>query len=351
MIRTKKTSHPILVVLACAVSLCSSVASAHHSFAEFDQTRTIEITGTLTDVAWQNPHVKLKVKSMEGGREVTWDIECHSVGILSRTNVDPGLLKVGGQVKVAGNPSKALPGRMFALNLLTSTGLELVMAPRTAPRWHQDAQGQGPARMASTSAQAAAPAGLYHVWSSSLQDPAAGPFSLWAAPMSLTASAKKALAAWDPVHETVARDCIPKGMPTIMEQPYGMQFEDHGKTIVQRLEEYDTVRTIHMSDGEPVPTTKSLLGYSVGHWDGATLVVNTVGISWKYIAPSGLPQGAASSLVERFTPSADGKRLEYMITITDPETFTTPAVLKRAWVWTAGERVQKYSCGARGATH
>jgi hypothetical protein len=134
-------------------------------------------------------------------------------------------------------------------------------------------------------------------------------------------------------------------MPTIMEQPYGMQFEDRGATILLQLEEYDTVRTIHMSEGGATPAAKSLLGYSVGKWDGATLVVNTSGISWPYIAPNGLPQGTASRLEERFTPSADGKRLMYTLTINDPETFTKPPVLTRAWVWRADERVRRYACG------
>ena len=49
------------------VLLAPSLASAHHSFAEFDQRRTIEIAGTLSEVAWQNPHVKLKLQSEEGG--------------------------------------------------------------------------------------------------------------------------------------------------------------------------------------------------------------------------------------------------------------------------------------------
>ncbi|MEJ1962059.1 MAG: DUF6152 family protein [Gammaproteobacteria bacterium] len=321
-------------------------AWSHHSFSEFDQQRTIEVSGTVTDVAWQNPHVRLKVQSQENGKLVTWDIECHSVGILSRSNVNPKLLKAGDRVKIAGNPSKVSATRMFATNLLPSSGEELVLAPGAPPHWQTGAAGF---RAASTDASAApAPgAGIFQVWSSSFDDPAASPFALWSGPMPLTPAAKKALAAWDPVHQTVAHGCDPKGMPTIMEQPYGMQFENHGSTIVLRIEEYDTVRTIHISDGASAPSTKSLLGHSVGKWEGATLVVTTTGISWPYIAPSGLPQGPSSKMVERFIPSGDGKRLDYSVTITDPQTFTEPAVLKRAWVWRPTERVQHYACGSR----
>jgi len=149
------------------------------------------------------------------------------------------------------------------------------------------------------------------------------------------------------VHDTIARGCEPKGMPTIMEQPYGLAFEDHGATIAVRIEEYDSLRTIHISDGAAAPAAKSLLGYSVGKWEGETLVVTTTGVSWPYISPDGLPQGPSSRLEERFTPTADGKRLNYTLTVTDPDTFTMPVTLKRAWVWRADEAVRPYQCGQR----
>lgn len=339
--------HGLLVTLACCSGLAST-AGAHHSFTEFDLRKTIEVSGTLSDVAWQNPHVRLKIQSTDGGKVTTWDIECHSVGVLSRMNISPKELKVGDKVKVAGSPSKVSPARMFVTNMLNSAGQELVMQPRTQPRWNTDGKGTGSAVVAvTTSPAAAAPATLFHVWSSSFDDPAATPFALWVGPMPLTDSARKALAAWDPVRDTITKGCEPKGMPTIMEQPYGMALEDHGKTILMRIEEYDLVRTIHMSDGAPVPPAKSLLGHSVGRWEGATLVVTTTGISWKYIAPNGLPQGPSSKMEERFTLTRKGERLQYTITITDPDTFTAPALLKRAWVWNPNDRVQKYSCGTR----
>jgi uncharacterized protein DUF6152 len=72
-----------LVALLVSIAV-PALASAHHSFSEFDQSRTIQISGTLTDYAWQNPHVKLKVEAELDGKTVTWDIECHSIGVLSR---------------------------------------------------------------------------------------------------------------------------------------------------------------------------------------------------------------------------------------------------------------------------
>ena len=63
------------VVTLLTILLLPSLVCAHHSFSEFDQSRTIEISGTLSEVAWQNPHVRLKVQSEDAGNVVTWDIE------------------------------------------------------------------------------------------------------------------------------------------------------------------------------------------------------------------------------------------------------------------------------------
>ena len=64
-------------------------------------------------------------------------------------------------------------------------------------------------------------------------------------------------------------------------------------------------------------------------------------------ATSGIPQGPSSSIVERFTPTPDGTRLGYTMTITDPATFTAPVELKRSWVWRPDETVKPYDCVER----
>ncbi len=61
-------------------------------------------------------------------------------------------------------------------------------------------------------------------------------------------------------------------MPTIMEQPYPMEIVERDGNVVLPQEEYDTVRTIYLNDREPVWIDSRPLGYTVGHWDGETLV-------------------------------------------------------------------------------
>jgi len=114
---------------------------------------------------------------------------------------------------------------------------------------------------------------------------------------------------------------------------------------VLRLEEYDTVRTINMAPNAVVDTSPpTLLGRSTGKWEGDTLVVTTSRIAWRYIDPTGVPQSSASRIVERFTPSSDGTRLNLTMTITDSQTFTEPVELNRSWVSRPGETVKPYNC-------
>jgi hypothetical protein len=325
-----------------AAAFIAPGALAHHSGAEYDGSQRMEITGTLLEVAWQNPHVHFTVKSDPDatGKVVVWDVEAHSLSVLRRTNVTADRLARGDRIRIAGDPSRRVPNRMFATNLMRADGVELVLGPGFKRRW------QGPAEEFESSwfdpgTASARDYGIFRVWSTKLDDPV----SLWKRDYPLTEAAQKQRAAWDDMRDTVARGCEPKGMPTIMEQPYPLEFVKRGDRILLRMEEYDTVRTIHMA---PTAELKSLranpLGVSAGRWEGETLVVLTDRITWPHLDPFGVPLGRGAVLVERFTPSADGSRLEYTLTIKSPEAFKEPVELKRNWFWRPQEKVRPYRC-------
>ena len=335
-----------MVSLAAVIALCpvgSVGVRAHHSGSEYAPT-TVEIEGTLQEVAWQNPHVHFFVRAKDAnGKDVTWDIEANSLSILRRTDANPDNLKVGDTVKVAGAPSRRALNRMWAMNILAANGREIVLGPGAPTRWTSNAVGL---KSSWTEGGTAAnkTAGIFRVWSTKFGEGG----GLWRRDYPLTDAAKKARASFNPLTDSVAPGCRPKGMPTIMEQPYPLEFVKKGDTILLRMEEYDTVRTIVMApDAKFAALPKTLLGRSKGMWEGETLVVMTDRIDWRYFDPSGIPQGASSSIVERFTPTGDGTRLSYTMTITDPATFTAPLELKRSWVWRPDETVKPYNCVER----
>ena len=93
----------------------------------------------------------------------------------------------------------------------------------------------------------------------------------------------------------------------------------------------------------PAPTN-SILGHSMGRWDGDTLVVSTSHIEYPHFDESGTPLGSKTKLIERFRVSEDNSRLEYELLIEDDEIFTAPITLTRKWDWRPGEMVQPYEC-------
>jgi hypothetical protein len=160
----------------------------------------------------------------------------------------------------------------------------------------------------------------------------------------LTERAQSIARAFDPVKNYPLRDCTPKGMPTIMEQPYPMQFSQQGENILLRMEEYDTVRTIRMKPDSRPQQSRAPLGHSTGRWEGTALIVTTTGISWPHFDAAGIPISEQARLVERFTPSADGSRLDYRMTVTDPLTFTKPVDLQKHWLGLPDVELKPYRC-------
>ena len=102
-------------------------------------------------------------------------------------------------------------------------------------------------------------AGIFRVWSTKFGEPG----GLWRGDYPLTDAAKKARASFNPLTDSVAPGCRPKGMPTIMEQPYPLEFVNKGDTILLRLEEYDTVRTIVMTPNAKVDSLPKTLARSI----------------------------------------------------------------------------------------
>ncbi len=78
------------------VALAPLAANAHHSYSEYDDTKSVEVEGKLVDVAWQNPHARILVESVDAaGARVTWDIESAGVNNFRRMNVPLEIFAVG----------------------------------------------------------------------------------------------------------------------------------------------------------------------------------------------------------------------------------------------------------------
>src|SRR5712692_9213104 len=88
-----------LGLLAAAVPLL-----AHHSFAaEYDATKPIKLTGTVTKMEWMNPHARFYVDVKdESGKVTNWNFELGAIPVLLKQGWRKDSLRVGDQVTVEG---------------------------------------------------------------------------------------------------------------------------------------------------------------------------------------------------------------------------------------------------------
>ena len=129
-----------------------------------------------------------------------------------------------------------------------------------------------------------------------------------------------------PPHDTPMANCVPPGMPSIMSQPYPIEILYTPGMVTVIAEAFMQVRHIY-TDGRQHPEDPDLTynGNSIGHWEGDTLVVDTVGFTPD--TPLGMNMGIKHSdkmhIVERFHLK-DPKMLEITTTINDPEALAKP---------------------------
>ncbi len=336
-------------ILLAAFTL-SVAASAHHSpNVHFDRSDVVEIAGTLTEIEWRNPHTLLVVETVgDDGSEVVWLGETKASTQLARAGLEPGIFHVGDTLRVAGFRGRRNQHAMFVTNVLLADGRELIAENLAGPRWTQSLAGTalGDYQAAKIQSSTATATGLFRVWSrdGSVSGSDDTERMLWQDSYPLTTQARADQAAWDPVADNPYINCQ-NGMPAIMDQGYPLEFVQDGSDILLYLEELDTIRRIHMgADASAGSAAPSPFGYSVGRWDGGTLEVTTTDIDWPWFDQSGIRQTDALNLVERFTPSADGRTLDYGLTATDPAIFTEPVDLGRTWIWVPGEVIRPYDC-------
>lgn len=339
------------IVSALVLILLSTSALAHHGYGgRYDQSTVTEMEGEVVRKLWQNPHIRLSIKDANGD---VWNLEGGTASNLINAGFTENLVQIGDQIRVAGFPSAAGRKEMIVRNILLPSGSEMVMDPnRVAPRWGTNdlILGQSPPRV--TIGDSSSPElGIFRTWITVTGDPASkGIFPeaadaslVWRYP--LTAEAYAAVDAFDPATDNPLQDyCLGKGMPMVMDQPWAMVFTDRGDNILMQMQEFDSVRTIYMTESTDTPMQASMFGFSTGYWEDETLVVETSHISWSYFSQIGVPQTEDSIIVERFTPVEQGSRLNYQLIATDAEVFTEPVVLQKYWISDPNTEIGEYNC-------
>jgi hypothetical protein len=117
--------------------------------------------------------------------------------------------------------------------------------------------------------------------------------------------------------------CYMPGVPRATYMPYPFQIVQTPKYIMMAYEFASASRTIYMDskDESPVDTW---MGWSDGHWEGDTLVVDVKSFNDQtWFDRAGNYHSDALHVIERYTP-IDANHLQYEATIEDPKVFTRP---------------------------
>lgn len=129
--------------------------------------------------------------------------------------------------------------------------------------------------------------------------------------------------------------CYPGGVPEQLLTPAEPFYFVQTPKVVWMIWETDhMVRRILMTDHHSDAVKPSWFGESIGHYEGDnTLVVDTIGLQAQnsYLDWYRTPHSEKLHVVERFTLSADGKTLEALVTVEDPDTFNEPMSMMRRW--------------------
>ncbi len=139
--------------------------------------------------------------------------------------------------------------------------------------------------------------------------------------------------------------CQPIGEPAQPEIPFPYKIVQTPRLILVLYEENSIHRQIFLDGRNVVPdAVPRWYGYSVGRWEGDTLVVETVGFhdrSW--LDRIGHPHTDAMRVTERFR-RRDVGHLEVDVTITDPKAYRTPISYKRRATLLPDEDLLEYFC-------
>jgi hypothetical protein len=159
-----------------------------------------------------------------------------------------------------------------------------------------------------------------------------------------TPAAEAAVAGYHYLDDPSLR-CVSPGLVRVSGWPYPLEIVQNDKQVTILYESFHEVRRIWL-DGRPYPENlpHRAVGYSLGHWEGSTLVVETKMLTAGYVDLGGQPLSERSHVVERMSLSADGNTLRSELTLYDPENYRRPITRHRSWRREPDLAILEYDC-------
>jgi hypothetical protein len=124
--------------------------------------------------------------------------------------------------------------------------------------------------------------------------------------------------------------CLPPGLPRLMlvQRPFEILQRPHTIYFIHELNRLP--RRAYIGESLPTDVDPHYLGYSVAHWEGEVLAIESAGFDDSTLLDdAGLPHSEALHVTERYQLDKDGEHLHARFTIDDPKTYAS------AWSFTA----------------
>ncbi|MBV9746843.1 MAG: hypothetical protein JO099_24035 [Acidobacteriia bacterium] len=355
---------------ALSVTFAGTLMWAHHEFAsEYDDKKPVTFKGIVSNLEWSDPHVYVYVDVMEPGRDAaragTWAVEFASPIDLKKVGWTRDSVRVGDAVTAEGSAARDASQRLAGKVLILAGGKRLsepTDAQLTPPHARQ---AKATPRWPDGHPRLGAVPGEIGYWSypsasmlvengANIKTDSEGllanladadkvaPFQPWAKGLFLYR--QRALLKDDPM-----ASCLPPGGPRQFQARYGFGVLDQPerqRIFFMSAGGNRNWRLVYL-DGRELPTgddvTPTYFGYSVGKWEGDTLVLRTSGFNERFwFTNGGLPHTEALKLTERIS-RPDFNTLRYEVTVDDPGAYTRTWSGGWSLQWVA-EELPEYFC-------
>jgi len=331
------------ISVAALVGACAP-AFGHHGFGAFNPDMDIEVEGTLTGLDFVNPHAYVYFDAAgPDGEMLPMRCEMRAATVLRRSGWSPEMFVPGVAIRITGNPHDNAPASCYA-ETLTLGETEFLRYQQLTDAT-QEFTDNRPLRLASGELNisgdwaqeqyliARGPGGrgglvpksmVGGIESGELSMADVPPSGWGGQPVTYTDAGQAAaeVVGAIPASENLRARC------EVTSVIFDWVFDGPINRITQRGDtitfEYgrDVVRTVLMDiEDHPAVVVPSRAGHSIGHWEDATLVVDTVGFEPGILGGT-VPHTDGLHVVERFALNADTMSLRRDYLAEDPSYFT-----------------------------
>lgn len=323
-----------LLVSAAAVLAVSGPATAlaHHAFStEFDADAEGEVSGRVVDVWWANPHIRYEVEmALPDGTLETWSLQPPgNLPTYRRENWTEQTIRVGDRVAATGNLGRDGAKKLYATCIEIEAGAEAGRRLGRCVSAGSVGEVTADPDVDYTYARGDFPVDITGYWDNRYRFRTTVD-DLEPKPMPMTDEARSIYASREFGDDEALR-CLPVGLPRIFGSPYAMEIFDAGSHYLILSLQDNTPRWVWMDERRaPEDHPLTSMGFSVGHWEERTLVIETTHLSPGWLDGSGYPMsgGDDTRIVERWTVAEDGLTIERTMTIHDA-LYTAPLVRVR----------------------